>query len=236
MMGGVTDQQTRVATATPVARGAGGRAPADRTSRSDAHDSDRSDERGAGLHDRGDDLGESGDGGEPAPPDPGTGGPGGRPRRRIDRTLLLASLVVAVGLALVVRGVLVGITGDDRANLPELVEQVVPVPDAVQVLSQSNVFVDLAPDHTGVLVIDGVEIPTVAVDEIGSVAIEPGQQVDVPAVTIYEPGNATLTFTPSADAPIEEFVDGVHEVQVIYWRIDQGRQRARSYTWTFTVV
>ena len=158
------------------------------------------------------------------------------PKRRVDKTLLIVSLFVGLGLMLVVRGLLVGITGDERANLPELIEAVDPVPESVQVLSQSNVFVDLAAGHTGVLVIDGIEIETVNVDELGSVAVEPGQQVDLPSVTIYEPGNATLTFAPGQDAPIAEFTEGEHRAQVIYWKIDEGRQRARSYTWTFQVV
>jgi len=156
--------------------------------------------------------------------------------RRLDRSVVAVSAVVAAGFVLVLNGVLSGVTGDERANLPPLIESVVPVPEAVQVLSQSNVVVDLAADHTGVLIIDGIEIETRNVDEIGSVRIEPGQQVDLPPVTIYEPGNATLTFTPSDGAPIEEFADGEHRVQVIYWRLDEGRQRARTYTWTFSVV
>jgi hypothetical protein len=177
-------------------------------------------------------------------PDPGATADGGvRPDaderpwwRRIDPSVAIVCAVVAGGFVLVLNGVLSGVTGDDRAPLPPLIESVSPVPQAVQVLSQSNVFVDLAADHTGRLVIDGEPIETVNVDEIGSLAVEPGQQVDLPPVTIYEPGNATLTFTPNDGAPIEEFLEGEHVVQVIYWRIDEGPERARSYTWTFTVV
>jgi hypothetical protein len=163
-------------------------------------------------------------------------GPNRRWWRRVDPSVVLVCGVVALGFALVVHGLLSGVTGDERANLPTLIEDVQPVPEAVQTLSQSNVFVDLATDYTGVLVIDGVEIETVNVDAIGSIQVQPGQQVDLPPVTIYEPGNATLTFTPSAGAPIEEFTEGQHQVTVRYWRVDQGPQRARSYTWTFTVV
>lgn len=159
-----------------------------------------------------------------------------RPRRRVDKTVIIVSLLVALGMVLVIRGLLVGITGDERNNLPDLVERVDPVPEAVQALSQSNVFVDLAAGFTGVLVIDGIEIETVNVDELGSVTVEPGQQIDLPPVTIYEPGNATLTFSPSDDAPISSFDSGDHQAEVIYWRIEDGRQRARTYTWTFTVV
>jgi len=156
--------------------------------------------------------------------------------RRIDRTLLLVSFVVAVGMMLVIRGVLVGVTGDARSDLPDQVERVDPVPEAVRVLAQTSVFVDLAPGYTGRLVIDGAEIETIGIDEIGDDQVEPGQQVAVPPATIYEPGNATLTFTPSAGAPIEEFVEGLHDVTVIFWRIEDGPARSRSYSWTFNTV
>lgn len=155
---------------------------------------------------------------------------------RLDIPTLLALLVVTLGMGLVVRGLLVSITGDDRANLPPLVEEVSPVPEAVQVLSQSNVFVDLVTGYEGVLVIDGVEIPTVNVNDLADVEQVPGQQVELPPVTIFAPGNATLTFTPGAGAPIQQFDQGDHQAQVIYWKTQDGRQRARTFTWTFTVL
>lgn len=158
------------------------------------------------------------------------------PRRRIDPTLLIVSLVVGLGLTLVIRGLLIGVTGDERADLPDAVEEVLPVPEAEQALSQTNVFVDLETGYTGVFVIDGVEIPTVNIDELSSDTVDPGAQIAVPPVTVYEPGNATLTFTPGSDAPITEFGEGEHQVTVRYWRIDEGPQRARTYSWTFNVI
>ena len=155
---------------------------------------------------------------------------------RVDKTLLLVSFVVAIGLTFVTRGVLIGVTGDDRANLPDEIEQIDPVPDAVRVLAQTRVFVDLQTGYTGRLVIDGVEIETIGIDELADADLEPGQQVSVPPVTIYEPGNATLTFIPTEGAPIEEFGEGLHEATVIFWRIEDGPARSRSYTWTFNTV
>jgi len=176
------------------------------------------------------------DGPDDAPDDAPDAGPERPWWRRVDKTLLVVSFIVAVGIMIVLRGVLVGVTGDDRSDLPAQIEQVDPVPDAVRVLAQTRVFVDLAPGYTGRVVIDGVEIETVNIDEIGSDQVEPGQQVDVPPVTIYEPGNATLTFTPSAGAPIEEFGEGVHEATVVFWRIEDGPARARSYSWSFNTA
>ncbi len=157
-------------------------------------------------------------------------------RPRIDKTLVIVILLVGLGIALVGRGLLVGITGEDRANLPELIEQVDPVPESVQVLSQSNVFVDLATGYTGVLVIDGLEIETININELRTPEVKPGEQIDLPAVTIFDPGNATLTFSPSDNAAIRDFSEGQHRAEVIYWKVEDGRQRARSYSWTFNVV
>ena len=156
-------------------------------------------------------------------------------RRRIDRGLLLASFVIALGLVALAWGAMVGFRGSRAEPLPTGVERVDPVPDSIQVLPQSSVFVDLEIGYTGVLVIDGSEIETVDLDQIGSLAVEPGQQVDIPPVTIFEPGNATLTFTPRRGAAIEQFAAGLHEVTLIYWRLDEGRGRASSFTWSFNV-
>ena len=164
-------------------------------------------------------------------PAPTTGG-----RRRIDRGLLVVSAVIALGLVFVARGLLIGVTGDDRVDLPATVESVVPVPDAEQALAQTNVFVDLAPGYTGVLIIDGVELETVDLSSLQDSLTDPGEQISVPPVTVFEPGNSTLTFTPSAAAEIERFESGIHRVTVVHWPIAEGRERARSFTWQFNVV
>lgn len=160
------------------------------------------------------------------------------PRRwwKGDRSVLIVTAVVALGFVLMIRGVLAGVTGDDRTSLPDAIESVNPVPDAVQVLSQSSIFVDLAPNYTGELVVDGVAIETVNVEDFGSLSVEPGQQIELPAVTIYEPGNATLTFTPGSAAAIEEFDEGEHQVVLRFWSIEDGPARARTYRWTFNVL
>ncbi|MEX2625706.1 MAG: hypothetical protein WD225_02420 [Ilumatobacteraceae bacterium] len=155
------------------------------------------------------------------------------PRRRIDRGLLVASLAIAAGLVLAGLGVAVSITGDDRADYPSAVEAVDPVPDAVSVPPQTSVFVDLDQGYTGVLVINGVEIPTF---RIGQAEVEPGRQVDVPPATIFEPGNATLTYTPSGDGPVARFEPGRQQVELIYWREDESRARAQSFGWLFNVL
>lgn len=155
-------------------------------------------------------------------------------RFKIDTATVIGCLVVAVGVAFVTLGLLVSVTGDDRANLPVAVESVNPVPEAEQTLSQTSVFVDLIADYTGELSIDGTVIETRSLAEFQ--AAQPGAQISLPPVTIWEPGNATLTFTPREGAAIEEFGDGTHIVRLSYWPVSEGRSAARTYTWSFTVV
>ena len=57
----------------------------------------------------------------------------------------------------------------------------------------------------------------------------------LPPTTIYEPGNATLTFDPSENAAISSFSQGVHVVTLLYWPLLEGRTSARSFSWTFEV-
>ncbi len=157
------------------------------------------------------------------------------PRRRIDRGLLLASLAIAAGIVIIAWGALNSITGEPSVRLPDGLERVSPAPGSPRVLAQENIVAELEQGYTGVFVINGVEIETLNLDEVGTLEVEPGRQIDLPAVTIFEPGNATLTYRPQRGSAIEEFSNGPQEVQVIFWRLDEGRIRPLSFTWTFDV-
>lgn len=154
--------------------------------------------------------------------------------RRPQWPLLFASLAIAVCVVAIFYALDVAVTGTEGQKLPEAIESIDPVRSAVQVPSQTSIVVDLVAGYEGVLVIDGLELQTVRLDELQDIT-KPGQQVTLPATTIYEPGNATLTFTPSDNAPVKEFTQGQHVVKVIYWRTVDGRASARSYSWTFEV-
>lgn len=154
--------------------------------------------------------------------------------RRPHASLLLASFVIAVCLVAIGYALSLALTGNEGVDLPETIEQVDPLPAAKGVPSQTSVFVDLLPGYEGVLVIDGLELETVNIEDLQD-KNKPGQQITLPPTTIYEPGNATLTFRPSPDAAIEEFTQGEHIVQVIYWKVIDGRSAARSFTWSFEV-
>jgi len=157
-----------------------------------------------------------------------------------NRRILICSMVIAAGLIMVILGFRSSVTGREALALPPTIESTDPVRGAVRVPAQTEVFVDLLAGYTGVLVIDGVELKTVDPNDLSSdngstPSVVPGQQVSLPATTIYERGNATLTFVPTKGAPIESFEQGPHTVSVIYWKILESRAQSRSYTWTFSV-
>ncbi len=157
--------------------------------------------------------------------------------RKLDRGLLIASFVIACGLVLVVFGLFVAETGDDGVDRPDEIESVQPVENAVQVLRQERVVVDLEAGLEARIVIDGVELPTVLLGQSNvDPTVEPGQQVDLPLAAVFDPGNAVISYQPVEGAPIESFSEGIHDVTVIYWNIEDGPNRARSYAWSFNVV
>ncbi|NND75757.1 MAG: hypothetical protein HKN44_12200 [Ilumatobacter sp.] len=156
-----------------------------------------------------------------------------RRRRRLDRGLLVASFVIASGMALIIWGFFSAITGDEGIDRPPEIESLSPVENAVQVLQQERIAVDLTFGHMAVLVIDGIEPETT---NIGEIETEPGQLVTLPPTAIFDPGSSVISFQPSDDAVITEFSQGRHDVQVIYWRIDEGRENASRYRWSFVVV
>jgi hypothetical protein len=157
-------------------------------------------------------------------------------KRRIDWPLAAASFAIAIGLMLIGWAVVRGVTGDDVSNLPDAIETVSPAPDAVQVLAQTQVIVDLAEGYEGRLTIDDVAFNTMRIGQFMDEDADPGDQVEVPAGVVFEPGNGTLTFTPGPGLDIERFDDGIHAVTVVYWTVEDGDDDARSYSWSFNVV
>jgi hypothetical protein len=158
-----------------------------------------------------------------------------RRRRRIDARLLIASLLIAAGVVVVVMGVSASVTGRERQGLPAAIESVTPVNLSEAVPAQTSIIVDLQSGFTGELAVDGVAIETVDLSDLGVLTPQPGEQVTLPTATIFEPGNATLTFQPTEGAPVEELRQGAHRVTVRYWPIEEGPQAARTYGWSFTV-
>jgi len=146
------------------------------------------------------------------------------------------SLVASVGLLLIVLGFMGGTTGRDVLGYPDAVISVSPAPNDRQVLSQTEISVDLADGYEAVLVLDGLELPTSRLEDVAGGLPEPGEQLELPPTAIYDQGNSLIRFEPQDGALVERYWQGVHDVQVIFWKIEDGRGTARSYSWSFEVL
>ena len=124
-------------------------------------------------------------------------------------------------------------TGSEGVDRPDEIESISPVENAVQVLQQERIFVDFEFGYEARLIVDGIELETTS---IGELEVAPGAQLEFPPTAIFDPGNSTISFTPNDDAEITELFQGQHEVRVVYWKIEDGPQNARSYNWKFVVV
>lgn len=125
--------------------------------------------------------------------------------------------IVAVGLLVVVNLLIyVGVsadTSDKTRVLPSEVQNVMPAPGS-QVRVQDTVSVDLRDDLTGVLVIDGVELPESEISRI--------------------PSLGEISFRPGKGKVFERLEPGVHNVSVIYWpQIKDRSEGTQTFTWSF---
>ncbi len=162
-----------------------------------------------------------------------------RPRRRFDRGLFLASLAIACGVVLIVWGMTSALTGSDGIDRPDEIESLQPVENALQVLQQERIVVDLQPGYQARLEIDGIALPTNTIgqsDVDPGVQATPGVQVDLPRTAVFDPGSNVISFQPVEGALVESLTPGTHEARVVFWRIQDGPDQARSYRWQFTVI
>jgi hypothetical protein len=156
-------------------------------------------------------------------------------KRPINKQLLLVSVGVAFGLILIGMGLQSAATGREAQNIPAVIEDMRPGPGD-QVVQQAQVSVDFVEGYEASLEIDGIALETTRLDELsaeGNSSLEPGAQVEIPPTAIYDPGNYIISFTPQEGAPIEVFTQGVHTATVTYWKIIDGKAKARSFTWEF---
>jgi hypothetical protein len=155
-------------------------------------------------------------------------------KRPINKETLIVSLGVAIGLFAIISGFNSGSTGREAQRLPAVIERMTPGPGD-QVLQQSQIFVDFIDGYNASLTVDGVALATTRLDELtnNGETPRPGAQVDIPPTAIYDPGNYTISFLPQEGAPIETLTQGTHTATVVYWKITDGPQKSRSFTWEF---
>lgn len=127
------------------------------------------------------------------------------------RRLIVISLL-ALAAALMAVAVTVYLGNPSSTDLPVAIQSVAPEPGS-NVLSQSDVEVDLAVGYTADLEINGVPIPEeelFRVEALNSLRYEPGVGKVIPQLL------------PDSNC-----------VRVSYWLIAQGPQDSTIYTWCF---
>lgn len=144
--------------------------------------------------------------------------PAARPKRIIAlpsrQTLLLLALgFVAVNL--IIAAAYQGGRGDEGQAAPVAIERVIPLPGDL-ITAQEEIGADLDDTHTGVLIVDGAELP---LDQL--------RVVDALGQVFYRPGEGK---------EIERLTEGNHSATIVFWPQDKTREEAaRSYTWQFKV-
>jgi hypothetical protein len=151
---------------------------------------------------------------------------------RIDLRRLGIAAIVAAALALIVYGFASAQTGDQAVEITDpAIERVLPNPGAL-VLRQSQVGADLASGYRGVLIIDGQEIPTTDAQAPGGPSNgDPTTNIDA----VFDLSQNTILFVPRQGATIEQFTPGDHQITVVYWKLDESRDDAKTFTWNFKV-
>ena len=155
-------------------------------------------------------------------------------RKRLDRSRLLVSVGISIGIVLIAFGFASGITGDEARKFPAAIERMSPA-DGDRVLRQSQVIIDFVVGYEATLSIDGIELPVTRLDELttGGAQPAPGAQVELPATAVFDPGNNVLSFQPQDGALIESFSQGEYVATVRYWKILEGPAKSRTYQWRF---
>jgi hypothetical protein len=150
--------------------------------------------------------------------------------RPLDLRRLGASLLIAGALALIIYGFASAETGDQAVEINDpAIERVIPAPGSL-VLRQSQVGADLAPGYRGVLVIDGNELPTEDVQTAGG-----NPNAGPISGAQFDPALNTVLYLPREGAVLPDFAPGEHHITVVYWKMDETRDQARQFDWTFKV-
>ncbi|MFO7591478.1 MAG: hypothetical protein R6X23_11380 [Acidimicrobiia bacterium] len=150
------------------------------------------------------------------PPSDSPPPPAGDARRPLLRHPGRVAIVAVIAIAILNLGIVLldaSDTSETGIVLPSTVESVFPEPGSLARL-RDTIVVDLRDDLTGVLVIDGAEVPEDQTDRV------------VPL--------AQVSFRPGDDRDITAFTPGSHAVTIRYWK--QGKPRPAqpgSYSWSF---
>lgn len=150
---------------------------------------------------------------------------------RLDRQRLITSGIAALALAFIVYGCNSGVTGAAAVHPPAGVERFVPAPGEL-VLRQTQIGADLATGFRGILVIDGQTVPTY---DLAPNDCSENTQRFTGKDAVFDPGQNTVYYTPGPGSTIERFAPGEHRVSVVFWRLCENQDTAKTATWSFKV-
>lgn len=141
--------------------------------------------------------------------------PSGQPRKLTlpsrQNLLLLGLGFIAVNF--LIAAAYMGGRGNEGQDRPVAIERVIPLPGTL-IASQEEIGADLDDLYTGVLFVDGIELPLDQLRIVNAL----GQ----------------VFFRPGEDKDIERLSEGNHSATVVYWPQEKTREEAaKSYTWSF---
>jgi len=136
------------------------------------------------------------------------------------RFKIVAAAVISVAIVAFALAYVTAKDGSDdpvlEAGNADYVETLLPERNA-QVPQQSSVGIDLVADWTGILVLNGTEIPE---DELQ-----------------ITPELGLIQYTPAKGKAVEELRAGTNSITAVVWPRSESRETAsQNVTWTFEVV
>ena len=129
--------------------------------------------------------------------------------------ILLVAVLAVAGIAYAATLAQTGDDGSELVTSGEQVEALIPE-RGTEILAQEPVGIDLAPDVTGVLILNGVEIPEDQLDRVVGL-----NQI------LYDP--------PEEDAVVE-YQAGENCVTALIWPVEESRTESRPVSWCFNVT
>lgn len=140
-------------------------------------------------------------------------------RPSLARAITPYRVAVSILLAVAVAGVGWAFTEHNEVDGPVVRDAAVTVVEpgeGEQALRQDRVFVQLDQTYTGVLFINGIEIPE---DQLNRAA-----------------GLHTMEYVPGPDSATGLLSAGVVQARVEFWELTRNRASSRSYGWSFNVT
>ncbi len=135
-------------------------------------------------------------------------------KRFVTRYGVVVSLLLALAAALLYIGVVSSVDRKTEITNSQNVVDVQPPADTT-VLRQARIFAKLKAGYTGILIVDGIEIPEDQLDRLE--------------------GINSVGFTPGEGTEIKELTPGRRCATVVYWLVELSRSTAESYDWCWQV-